>query len=540
MNFRIPKNNTYKIFIVAFLLLNILVMLFFGMKKNGYNVDELYTYGLSNSYYEPFINISENTELSSDYFKEYFTVQEDEKFSYKSVYDNQSRDVHPPFYYFLFHTIASFTPNVFSKWTGITLNILLFIACWLILYKLSKLFLKDSYLSLLPSVIWGFSSGAISSIVFIRMYVLMTVWVLSTSYFHMKAIKMQTFKKSTLGWIYLITFLGVMTHYYYIVFACFMSIIYCIYLLYKKKIKYLVGYCLTMFGSLGSAVLFYPALINHIFLGYRGTEAVTNFSETTSSLQTTFFNFASYYEIVNSSLFSNTLNYFLLIFVLLILYVSLKKLFERNRKKLTERQEILWEKNKKSILMLLGLLFSSVMYVFIIAQVAPYKADRYIFPILPLIILAAVVIFVLFISQLFADKKVCFILLGFFVVFNLVYTYTNESVNYLYENRDMSYLTDHENIINKQTAVLFYDNSRVSGAQVTNSSQYLVYHDSSYIFNTKTGIEKMKELEQDQKRTIIYFGYVVDAETFAAEILEKTNFTKYTLIDDSIGAYIFE
>lgn len=540
MNFGIQKNNIYKIFIVACLMLNVLVMLFFGMKKNGYNVDELYTYGLSNSYDEPFINITENTELSSDYFKEYLTVQDNERFAYKSVYNNQSRDVHPPLYYFLFHTIASFTPNVFSKWTGMTLNILLFIASWLILYKLSKIFLKDSYLSLLPPVIWGFSSGAISSIVFIRMYVLMTLFVLLTSYFHIKAMKMESFKKSTLGWIYLITFLGVMTHYYYVIFACFISIIYCIYLLYKKKLKYLLGYCLTMFGSLGSAVLFYPALIDHIFLGYRGTEAVTNFSETTSSLQITLSKFAAYYGILNYSLFSNTLNYLLPIFGLLILLVSSKSFFKKNKKMKNENQENLWIKNKINLFIILGLIFSSGMYVFIIAQVAPYRADRYIFPIFPLIILVAVVMFVLLISQLINNKKVSFIILGIFTVFSLVYTYTHESVNYLYENRNMSYLTNFENEINKEPAILFYDNSRVSGAQVTNSAQYLIYHDSSYIFNTETGIEKMKEFKQDQKKTIIYFGYVIDVETFANEIIEKTSFTKYRLVDESVGAYTFE
>lgn len=536
MNFRIQKNSYYKIFIVAFLLLNVMVMLFFGIKKNGYNVDELYTYGLSNSYYEPFINISENTELSSDYFKEYLTVQDNEKFAFKSVYDNQSRDVHPPFYYFLFHTIASFTPNVFSKWTGITLNIILFIACWLILLKISKLFLKDRYLSLLPSVIWGFSSGAISSIVFIRMYVLMTVFVLLTSYFHIKAMKLHTFNKSTLGWIYLITFLGVMTHYYYVIFACFVSIIYCVYLLYKKRLKYLAGYCLAMFGSLGSAVIFYPALIDHIFLGYRGTEAVTNISETTSSLQTTLLNFTAYYEILNTSLFSNSLNYLLFLFLLLIFLV----IFKKNKKRQNERQENLWNKNKNNILMLMSLMFATGMYVFIVAQVAPYKADRYVFPMFPLIILTVVVIFVLLFSRFIKNKNVTFILLGIFTVFSLIYTYANGSVNYLYENRDISYLTDHENEINKQVALLFYDSSRVSGAQVTNSAQYLIYHDSSYIFNTETGIEEMKKLEQDKKRTIIYFGYVVDVKNFADEIIEKTSFTKYTLIDKSIGAYIFE
>lgn len=539
MNFQIQKSNKHKIFIILFLLLNVSMMLFFGMKKNGYNVDELYTYGLSNSYYEPFINISENTELSSDYFEEYFTVQDNEKFAYKSVYNNQSRDVHPPFYYFLFHTIASLTPNVFSKWTGITLNILLFIISWLVLYKLAKLILKDKYLSLLPPVIWGFSSGAISSVVFIRMYMLMTLFVLLTSYFHVKSVKMQSFNKITLGWIYLITFLGVMTHYYYVIFACFISIIYCIYLLYKKEIKYLIGYCVAMFGSLLSAVLFYPALIDHIFLGYRGTEAVTNFSEKTSSSQTTFSNFASYYKIVDYSLFSNALNYVLAFLLLLILYLSWKRISTKNRNKLNQREENLWKESKNNLFILLGLFLPSAMYVFIIAQVAPYKADRYIFPILPLIILTIVVL-VLLISRFLSNKKISFILLGIFIVFNLGYTYTNKSVNYLYENRDMNYLTDQMNDTNKQAAILLYDDSRVSGAQVTNSAQYLIYHDSSYIFNTKTGIEKIKESKLDQNKTIIYFGYVVDVEKYIDIIIEKTNFTKYTLIDDSVGAYLFE
>ena len=63
-------------------------MIFYCDMKKGYFVDELWSYGLSNSYYNAQIwedGALDNPEISPDKFKEYMTVNEGVAFKFGSV-----------------------------------------------------------------------------------------------------------------------------------------------------------------------------------------------------------------------------------------------------------------------------------------------------------------------------------------------------------------------------------------------------------------------------------------------------------------------
>lgn len=74
---KIIKNNRW---IVAVILFVSFVTLYWGLQKSDLFVDEICTYGLSNSYYAPFINDINGTDgindtiITSDDFKKYLTV----------------------------------------------------------------------------------------------------------------------------------------------------------------------------------------------------------------------------------------------------------------------------------------------------------------------------------------------------------------------------------------------------------------------------------------------------------------------------------
>ena len=414
---------------------------------------------------------------------------------------------------------------------------------WIILYKLSQLILKNKYLALVPSLLWGLSSGAISSVVFIRMYVLMTVLVLLTTYLHARTIKNHAFRSVDLIGILLTTFLGVMTHYYFVIFAFFLSVCYFFYLLFQKRFKFLLSYVVTMFLSLGLAVLFYPSMLTHIFAGYRGTEAVNSITDSSDSISLVVESFFAYYTILNQSLFSGMLSYLLIAIVIMLFVVIGKKFLLKTPKSEWRTREELEgsneENGKSSLTLLVIFTISAVMYVFIIAQVAPYKADRYAFPIFPLVLLVFVYLIRNTLFYYIKSRKLQLAGFALFVIIGLVRTYTNNAVNYLYENRQMDYLTE-KTSTQQDTAILFYNKDRVAGAQITNSAQYLYYHPQSYVFNTAEGIEQLKELNLDEDEILIYFGYAVETEDFVKKIIEETRFDKYTLIDSSIGVYLFE
>lgn len=100
---------------------------YWGSQKEGYYIDELWSYGLANSCYAPFLQDQDDYMdhwHGSGFYMNYLTVDSGDAFSYVSVYDNQVHDVHPPLYYMLLHTVCSLFKGNFSKWFGLSINLL--------------------------------------------------------------------------------------------------------------------------------------------------------------------------------------------------------------------------------------------------------------------------------------------------------------------------------------------------------------------------------------------------------------------------------
>lgn len=250
------KNNR------GFLLLCLAVMivfLSFCNEKKGFFIDELYTYGLANGYYETDIadyDIYDRL-ITDNPFHRYLTVQEGQRFAYGAVYDNQIDDVHPPLYYILLHTVSSLLPDTFSKWQGLLLNVPLFLLALFLLVKISKLFFENPVLRILPAALWGLSAAGISTAVFIRMYMLLTLLTLWNLWIHLKAMRDgQTIKMILSAGICIL--LGYLIQYYFLIGAFFTSGFYVLLKLKKKQWKEAAVYCAAAFAGLGGGYGIFP------------------------------------------------------------------------------------------------------------------------------------------------------------------------------------------------------------------------------------------------------------------------------------------
>ena len=139
------------------IVLQIFVLLLFTTQKKGYFIDEIYSWGLSNSYYEPFV-------VSKDVFgrwvdgrelMEYMTVQPGQGFSYGSVWYNQAQDVHPPLFYALLHTVCSFTPDTYGTWQGMILNLIFYGGCLAMIFLTADLLMKNRRAAAAAMMLWG-------------------------------------------------------------------------------------------------------------------------------------------------------------------------------------------------------------------------------------------------------------------------------------------------------------------------------------------------------------------------------------------------
>ena len=115
--------------IIAIVIIQTIAFIIAGANKSYIHMDETYSLGLAN--YDK-VEIQANNDFynqwhSKEYYEDYLAVQNKDIGKYSQVYENQKNDVHPPLYYLLLRISATFTINKFTKWTGILLNITIFI-----------------------------------------------------------------------------------------------------------------------------------------------------------------------------------------------------------------------------------------------------------------------------------------------------------------------------------------------------------------------------------------------------------------------------
>lgn len=371
---RKPKWRWYALFL-GILMLQVVTLLYFGSKKEGFHEDEYYSFYSTNRTAGLFEPDREWVE-SESFFKE-FVVLEGEGFNYGLVATVQSWDVHPPLFYFILHTACSFFPGVFSKWLGIGINMIAFIINAVLLCRLSYMAAgKNRLLALAVTAIYGFSAAAVSGVMFIRMYEWLTVFVLLCACLHVRALIEE---KNGFGNFLLplaaVTYLGFLTQYYYIIFLFFMACGYCFFLLVReKKLLGCIKYGMSCAAALLLAVFSYRASVSHIFKGYRGTGAASEFlnAENTSD------RLAFFSGLLNDCLFDGWLWLWLGLLAVLGIVLAVWHVLDRRknrqlslvlpREKTAEKTGDNTEKNLRAAYLLL--LFAVCGYFFVISKTA--------------------------------------------------------------------------------------------------------------------------------------------------------------------------
>ncbi len=263
---------------------------YFGTRKEGFHYDEYYSYYSSNVTYG--LAPTDREWKDVDEIRSEFMVLPGEGFRFRDVVRMQTYDVHPPLYYLLLHGVCSLTPGVFSKWSAIALNLVLFAASWCVLAALAAETVgavrgrkAGQGAAVLACLLYGFNPAVLSGVMMARMYILLGFWVMLVTWVHVRALRQnrrgRSFYLPTMAAVYA----GFLTHYYFAVYMFFLAAVMEGYLLFgaveqktrKQKWKDCFVYGFAIVGAMAAAVASYPACLGHIFRGYRGTEAMGEF-----------------------------------------------------------------------------------------------------------------------------------------------------------------------------------------------------------------------------------------------------------------------
>lgn len=551
------KNYKY---IIVILVISV-VMTFFMTKKEGFHEDEMFSYGSSNyaydNVYRPYGkedetnifvkekimngNIIENlkyylidhrdikdetlagiksefvpTWRSSDEANDYLTIQPKDALNYGMVYYNQSRDIHPPLFYFLVHTVSIFFMGHFSKYIIFGINLVFMV---LSLWTIKNIFekLDKKYLIIPTLILYGFSMGAISTVIFQRMYSMLNFFVLIFISANIDIIKkdFDIDKKlwNKLTWIVL---LGFWTQYYFCIVAGVVAVLVLIGVIRKQGKQGAIMYILKYLKMAVIGVLFYPLSINHIFFSYRGVgkaEMARGFGE----------KLVEYLNMIGYS-FSVPVLAMAICLILLVMAVAVKSVNDK--------------KVDKNALGAGTIIFSVICYVCVIVKVSPELQDaniiRYIMCVLPLIIISIL----LLIDTVIKNKNVLkYSLVGISLVIS-VYGLMFSEPAFLYKGY-AKYLEIAEE--NKEDKFVYVGDTVFNHIQ--SMPEFATYTESLILNENQLDVLENDSKLPEENEFILSIKKYKGADEILAKVIEKTGFSNYeVLLDDDgdVGCKIYK
>ena len=370
------SKTTTRTVLAVIILVSLGVSVFFLAIKQGYHEDELLTYNLANSSKQ--LNIGGwNT---PEDMNEYLAVTEAHRFDYAQVVQNQIIDAsHPPFYYALVHTVCSFFPGVFSKWLAFIINIAAMTGALLMLFQIGKRVSGSDLFALLAAGGYALSIACVTTTIYLRMYATLTFFVLAfinlTLWFYEK----QKDVKLTHCLLLLpVVTLGVLTQYYFILFAGLTGLVYLIFSIKEKNIRSLLFYVVTSLIGAGLALAIYPYIRQNVLGGNRGLGSLDFSVDAITIVTYVFYKLGTYVQILSKDLFLGQVWLFAVCAGCALGFGVYLRFFRK--RKLSRRA---W-----------FIVVPSLVYFFFISLVSPFNSDRYVMASLPLIAMLFVFAFI--------------------------------------------------------------------------------------------------------------------------------------------------
>lgn len=194
--------------IAVVIVIQLVIMVYWGIQKSGYYVDEFFTF--DNAHYLSASTPERIKLYDADYLtydqwhkiselKSTLTVTREESlFSDSISYNVKMWLTKYPYMALLNYVEAVFFEGKLSKWSAISVNILLFVLNQIVLYRFAVDILKDKTAALMAAALYGFSGMAASMLVYVRFYTLVTFWMTLYTYLHVRMWQEDNIRKNLL------------------------------------------------------------------------------------------------------------------------------------------------------------------------------------------------------------------------------------------------------------------------------------------------------------------------------------------------------
>lgn len=408
---KLNDKNKERIMVAIIVIIQTTIFIVAGINKSYLHMDEAYSLGLAN-YHQVEIQANKdfyNTWHNKGYYEDYLSISENERNNFLPVYENQKNDVHPPLYYLLLRVSMGFHLNHYSKWSGIIVNIILYVFITIFTYLIIKKLLygtakykeKTAMLTLIANI----SLASINNAIYIRMYAFSTLNIIITTYLHLKLLEQKENNNKLLVLIGLSALVGSLTHYYYLFYLVTMFFMFVVKYIKEKQYKLLGKYIITMLLAGAISLLIFPYSIQHMFFGYRGQGVLNNLI----NIPEFFKRICQYIFIINIYTFHNILFILLIFLFVVIIYKKAKKI------------KLIETKNKY----LPYFIFPTLGYFILVAISAPWIELRYMLPICSLIFILVLYGVMVLLKNITTKKTKRKIMIGIIVLFFVMIPISN-------------------------------------------------------------------------------------------------------------------
>lgn len=496
------KEKLKNILVIITIVLMCGIIFFYETKKVGFHEDEGYTMASSvNPTNGLMVAYDENGEVEGpvwktrDFVKNYVTLAPENIFNFWALYHNQAGDNHPPLFYTLVHFSTLLFAGQFTKYSVFVVNIIAFILSCIVIRKILKVLNKDN-LTIGTLIFYGLSMGTISMVIFQRMYMLLTFFILLYFYYSIR-VYLNDFKlsKELLIKLGFTTVLGFLTQYYFAIYA-FLIFVIMVIAMYRRKmyknIKKYFGFH-ALYAVIG--VLLFVPCIAHLFFSDRGIKNLAN-SAYFDHLITYVKHFAYAFSIKDN-----------LVLICLILLVFLAGI-------------IYWFKKSDKKLIVLLTTVPSIIYFFIVVKLTSFQELRYIMPVIPFVVLSLFLILDKLLQ--FKYKNIAIIAIAIILVVNgiifskpkFLYEEYADCLEIAEENKDKSFVYIYDNSFNHMQSLpemMIYEKTLIINYN---------YDELKYVINDS-------ELNSEDSYILCIKTYM-DNDAILNEITSNTDFKNVT------------
>ena len=392
---------------------------FFAFQKEGYHMDEVLSYELSNSEFTPWITPTQpegrlekfyRNEIYDDKFSKtvsnliaqvkdvinrrgasvaasytadvYDTPQwmsEDDITKYVtyygsdsvialSAYYNTTTDNHPPLYFMLLNVFSAvfslFSYGTLSVWPGIVLNMIFMAGSILVICAFFRDIADRKYLGPVAALIYGLSPAGLNTVLLIRMYSMTSFFCLAFTYVLFLKLKKETDVRFKNKQLMLVTVLGFLTQYFVCIYYFFLTLCVVIFLLFTKKRAMLSDIMKTLVKSAIIGLILYPFVYHDMF----GTAIGNSVMESVSGVGGYFEKVRAFAEIVAKECTGCGVALGALICLsLAAVVIAIVK--------------------KKTKVWAIAPGLSAIGYFLVVSKIAPYTVDRYLMPFFGIVII---------------------------------------------------------------------------------------------------------------------------------------------------------